>query len=231
LSSIPCSVRVQLRQQLTEENLIQLSEGQVRFAGEAIMQNLWLIRVRLHQQLAQLPVCRDQIYMTFQHLRGVEDLIGDRYYAEKPLHPNQIDFAHQPIPMRDNDYFHGYRVIPELQGKNFEFQSGDILISRGISFFSAALTHIPQPVGEFSHMGLVYKDDQGNVSMMESYPQTNGVTIFAEGAALQHENVRLMILRPKDTDLGKRAAETDNSHAEGGVVGAGHARSLCKRPA
>lgn len=196
-----------LRSQITEGKLVLLSENEVKSQGDNTLQNLWQIRLRLHNQLPQLLNCREDILKTFHQLRQVEDLLGDRFYAEKPLDPGTIDYSKVPVPFRDNDFYHGYLIRPEMANQRLEFQAGDIMLSRGISFFSAALTRIPHPVGHFSHLALVHRDDAGKVNTIESYAQTGGVGIFSEVESLKNENARILLLRPRDRKLGKTAAD------------------------
>jgi hypothetical protein len=98
-------------------------------------------------------------------------------------------------------------IRPEYAQQRLEFNSGDILLTRGISFFSAALSRIPDPVGQFSHFVLLHKDDKNNVNSIESYAQTGGVSTFSEAEALKNENSRILLLRPRDGKLGKAAAD------------------------
>ena len=195
-----------LRQQITEEKLTQMSDQEVRNDGANILENLWLIRLRLHDQLQNLKRCKNEVIQTFQQLRSIEDLLGDKYYNEKPLNPKDIDYANTPVPFRDNDFYHGYLARPTIANQRLEFQSGDVLLTRGVSFFSAALARIPYAVGQFSHFVMLHRD--GNtVNSIESYAQTGGVGIFSEVEALKNENSRILVLRARNQSLAKGAAD------------------------
>jgi hypothetical protein len=209
LTNDTCSAALkEIRQNLSEEKVQSLSSAQIKTSSDDMMEKLFQIRLHLHDQLPNIKDCKSELHDTFYQLRYMEELLALESLGLKNQRPSDFDFFKQPIPLKADEKYYGYRFRHGYNLNNLQFRSGDIMVTRGVSFFSAALTRIPNVDGQFSHFVMVHVDDKtGKVSTMESYAQTGGVTDFDINYALQNENARILLLRPKDQALAKKAAD------------------------
>lgn len=175
-------------------------------SGKAIS-NLWQLRLQLHSHLAEVsPSCRLQVREIFHRLRDLDDYFGEFAYRTKPLSPAVIDFQTQKIPIYDRKAYAPYNVRADLDDEQFQFHSGDVMLMRGISFFSAIISQISDNRSEFSHALIVNEEpNTKKLNTVESYIGS-GVAKYDMDFALKNENARILVLRPKDRTLGEKAA-------------------------
>lgn len=200
---------------LASENLYSIQEQDLNAVAPKIMQQTWQIRVNLNQNMANLASCRDQVRQVNYLTREIEDLLGDKFYKQPALKTDgndvdgkPFDFTKQATPIYNAEAYKGYLYKPGYKpGADFEFKSGDLMITRGPSFFSATLASVTNNPGQFSHFVLVNVDKDKKVSTIESYAQTGGIAEFSIKEALENENIRIMVLRPRDEKAGIRAAD------------------------
>ena len=86
-----------------------------------------------------------------------------------------------------------------------DLRTGDIMLSRGTNMMGSIAARMSETPGEYSHLGMVYRD-----------PQTRGLFILASdagvGAAVEPiakflgGRARLMVMRYQDTELAEKAA-------------------------
>ena len=195
--------------QLKEERLQEMSIQQKVEISKKVMQLTWQTRLALHKNLNTLSSCRTDLRKLFFRLRSIEDLAALQVYPEKQTSvPELGDMQKGLIPLVDNDYFHGYLgKNGEIENGPVDFQSGDIMLTRGGSFFSAILSTITDHPNQLDHFVLVNKTAAGELHTIESYAQTGGVSAFDMSYALKNENPRIVVIRPKDSALGKKASD------------------------
>ncbi len=85
------------------------------------------------------------------------------------------------------------------------FQSGDVIIMRGRLHNSAAIARIGDIDSQFSHVGIVYIDPDGQHLFVESLIEEGGI-INNLSDTLSHNLGRAIIFRHRDTTLAQRAA-------------------------
>jgi len=114
----------------------------------------------------------------------------------------------------------GDRLVPAFQGglpwtftpdgkplKAGSFQSGDILVMRGGSSVSAAISRIGDLSAIFSHAAMVYVDEAtGRKYVVEALIE-KGLTINPLEKVLNLGVGRMLALRPRDQKVGKAGAE------------------------
>jgi hypothetical protein len=149
----------------------------------------WRLRKSIHQKLPLFNKdCTLQARDVFHRLRDVDDYLTEFTYPGTALRPEDLDFQKQPVPL------------------SFAFNDGDLMIARGISFFSAIISQISDNKAHFSHTIVVsVAGTPPKTQTVESYVGT-GVKAYDIDYALKNENVRLLVLRPKDSRLGPAAA-------------------------
>lgn len=87
-----------------------------------------------------------------------------------------------------------------------DLQSGDIILSRGNAFTSAAIARIAKNDAQFSHLSFVYRDPYGKLFTIESHIEI-GVVIAPFQVHIDQGNSREVVFRYQDQELAHKAAE------------------------
>lgn len=208
LSDANCSSFIKdMRKELVEESAQMLPDSFVMANGTLLSEKLWQIRLKLHDQLASVKSCKEDIQKAFVQIRYIEDLLALKMSKTKRIQPDDVKFFNEVPAFMTNERFHNYHFKPGIDFSSFRRKNGDLMVTRGITFFSAALTRIPNLDGQFSHFVLVNIDEKtGKETTIESYAQTGGVSIFDMKYALQNENARILVLRPHDAEVARNAS-------------------------
>lgn len=195
-----------LEKDLDELNLRNIPIEELKAQAQKIADNSWRIRTILHARLPEFDKeCVYQIQASFRQFRFIEDYLLEIAAQVEHLGPSQIDFQKQPVPMLDsNSGFYATRTTEA--GKSLQFEDGDILVTRGVSFLSGMIARLGARATQFSHIVFVHKDDNTQeLKTIESYVGI-GVAFYDFEFALKNENARILWLRSKDKVLAKNAA-------------------------
>jgi hypothetical protein len=143
------------------------------------------LRQKLRDQLTKLPgnVCREQ---------GLRFLYLQRVAEEMFLGASKLTDSFTSFPAKEN------------------LRSGDILLMRGGTFFSASIAQLSNAGAPFSHSAIVYVDPQGKVSILESLAEIGVLGTSYEDYLAHHKKSpipRIVHLRPRDSALGAKAAK------------------------
>jgi len=198
---------------------------EVQNNGSGAIQDLWLSRLAVREKLKALwqdqiiksnddDVCVFRARETLRYLRYMEEYIG-----EVLLHPGIFD-AEKDSPLIDvvNGQFPSVMLSPSVQ--DVRVRSGDILISRGEAYTSAAIARIGEEDAQFSHLAFIYfKGGKGmeelplsealkrpDVLILEAHIEI-GSTIRKLKAYFDEGKGRIMHFRFQDPVLAHRAAE------------------------
>lgn len=168
----------------------------------------WQVRLNIHRKLGD--VGKDCILLSrdvFHLLRDGEDYLGDFAYSVKAVDPATLDFQKQPVPIYNREAYPPYFVRSDLNDPKFKFNSGDLMLARGVSFISAIISQISDNHSHYSHVVFLNVDNKTQTTgTVESYVGA-GVQKYDIDFALKNENARLLVLRPKDHVLGQKANE------------------------
>ncbi|MES2964508.1 MAG: YiiX/YebB-like N1pC/P60 family cysteine hydrolase [Bdellovibrionota bacterium] len=170
-----------------------------------LIQDLFQTRLLVRQRINQLAdkgqatrECTDAARSVLRAGRFLEDVLGQL----------QLDF-----PKNDPK-----NMPPVLKGEapwllvnpkfgKFELKTGDVLISRGSAFTSAAIARIADADAQFSHAALIYVDDKtGQVETMEAHIEIGSVVAPLE-KYLEDGKTRSVLFRHQDAALAVRAAK------------------------
>jgi hypothetical protein len=176
-------------------------------AAESI-QLFWQLRLAIHRKLSDVEKnCNLLARDIFHQLRDGEDYLGEFAYNVASIDPMTLDFQKQPVPIYDRAAYPAYFVRPDLDDPKFKFQSGDLMLARGVSFISAIISQISDNKSHFSHVVFTNVDAKTQVpSTVEAYVGS-GSKEYDIDFALKNENARLLVLRPKSRELGEKATE------------------------
>jgi len=169
-----------------------------------LMDRLWHARLELHDRIeGSNDDCVREIRNTFRRFRFLEDFLGEISFHPENLDPDTMDFSAQPVPI--DEAAPGYLL--QTRDPDFHLQPGDVILARGVSFLSAMIARLGDVDSQFSHVVFVTENpDTHQIETIESYVGV-GVDLYDRKTALQNENARLLVLRPKDHALAERASE------------------------
>jgi hypothetical protein len=122
-----------------------------------VVDELWQARVELRKKFVKMASegelstdCVDAVRRAMVAGRFVEEYVG-----EWALGPAQGD-AKYPVPAWSGSY---PLIVKSPDFSTTELRSGDLLLSRGDAFISAAIARIGDVEGQFSRLAMVYVDE------------------------------------------------------------------------
>lgn len=182
-----------------QENLISLSTDELT----ELINRSYKMRQEIRSQLKVLKLGQP---LTEDCLAGVRDLTRALRYTEDYL----INiYAGEDAKAEDFVTLEGSQPYFQ-QGKNFigvnDLQSGDVILSRGNAFTSAAIARLGSVDAQFSHASLVYKDMAGKIWTIEAHIELGSVVNPIQ-VNVDQKNSRSAVFRFKDTKLAEQAAK------------------------
>jgi hypothetical protein len=191
----------------------KLDVDSLRHAAPTAMQTLFEIRLHLR---GQIPNWAKRGFMTHDVQAALRDVFRVTRYATDMLGELRIGYE----ILTDHDHprrgFTGgdvnVLVSPQYQtGSDLAFQSGDVILVRGRAHNSAAIARIGDVDSQFSHVGVVYVDQQGRNYMVQALIES-GAVISPLETALEHGLGRAIAFRHHDPALAHRAATLIYNH-------------------
>ncbi|MES2525936.1 MAG: YiiX/YebB-like N1pC/P60 family cysteine hydrolase [Bdellovibrionota bacterium] len=145
--------------------------------------------------------CGDAIRGTLWSIRSAEDIIHDdlyRNYKDSIKFPDNT-FAPGNVHVRKNPKFTQVDLKAELK-------SGDIILSRGNAYTSAAISNLGEFDTQFSHLSIVYRDPTGELWTVEAHIEVGSFVRPLQDHIDDH-NFRAMIYRFDNEETAAKAAE------------------------
>ncbi len=87
-----------------------------------------------------------------------------------------------------------------------DLKSGDVVLSRGKAYTSAAISRIAADDAQFSHMSFVFKNKTGQLFTTESHIEVGNVTADIK-AHIDQKNARTVVFRYVDPEAAKLASQ------------------------
>lgn len=182
-------------------------------AAPEIMYRLFDIRVHLRKRIAEFRranLMTDEVVIAlrnvFRVLRYVSDMLGEIAGSNARLAPGEYTYRGFTGPSLNT--LANYDMF---QRGEVEFRSGDVILVRGRQHNSAAIARIGTADSQFSHVGVVYIDEQGEHWLVESLIE-DGAVITPLSAALDHGLARAALYRHYNERLAERAAKAIHYH-------------------
>lgn len=180
----------------------------IRQAAPELIYRLFDLRLGLRERIASLEaggMMTDEVAAglrnCFRILRYATDMLGEisignaRYKAgDEPL---------TPFRGREGNTLTNYTFYKNRQ---VAFKAGDVILERGHAHNSAAIARAGDVDSQFSHIGVVHIDDDGNHWIVESLIE-DGAIINPLEKSLAHGVVRAALYRHKDEVVAARAAK------------------------
>ena len=207
LNSSKCIIEVEnLVEELPKLGLSQIEGTWFETDGKLFLKRSADLKFQINGRMSAVPLnCRESISSFFTKLRDLDDYIGERAYKVKSLHGEILKFDKEPVPILQPEKYNAHFINPKLD--QFKFEPGDVMITRGISFISAAIAQSTKQPSKFSHGVFVHVNKSGVPQTIESYINS-GVKYYSIEDALKNENARIMIFRSKDKKLALAADKT-----------------------
>lgn len=140
--------------------------------------------------------CLKSVQNLTRALRYLEDYLVERIESEK------LEKYYTTLT-GNGSYF---KVNPNYNFKSFDdLKSGDVILSRGNAFSSAAIARLGKTDAQFSHMSLVYKDPKGELYTIEAHIEI-GVVVMPLRYHIEQKNARTVVFRHKNSTLAHSAA-------------------------
>lgn len=174
---------------------------------ENILNDLWSAKVNLHERLRTFhrvseltEECANGIRDSFIHIRTAEDFIEEHYQRVS----TEVEFP-------DNAFQEGnphVRRHPEFLGFNLkkDLKSGDIILSRGKAYTSAAISQLGNFDTQFSHLSVVHKDEDGKFWTIEAHIEVGSFVRPLE-EHIDDKNFRTVVYRFEDEELAQKASK------------------------
>lgn len=173
----------------------------LREQAPELLERMFRLRLSLAERLRTFhdagtvpPECVDAIRRALRYSRFVEELLAELLVKAKEQALPTVALQGGVPSLLVNPAF-----------APLELRSGDLLLVRGSSFFSAAIARIGDEDGQFSHLAMTYTADDGGRYVMEAMFDS-GVVIVPLDEWLSHGPARLLVFRQQDARLAEQAA-------------------------
>ena len=175
---------------------------------EFLLEELWNYKIIIHEKMRDLGKkqilnkdCADSMRHAFRSIRTSEDYIRESLYRKNS---GSQEFS-------DDAFGEGNKEVkkhPDMQYFNLvkDLKSGDIILSRGNAFTSAAIASLGEFDTQFSHMSIVYRDKNNKLWTVEAHIEVGSFVRPLEDH-IADKNARTMIFRYEDEQTAHRAAD------------------------
>lgn len=166
-------------------------------------------RIEMRKKLKDLVIkntedekCLENVRATVRALRYVED-----YLVELEEHTRKDNLEVQfttlvgsaPYFLINKEFRHSFKGASDLKG-------GDVILSRGNAYSSAAIARIGTADAQFSHLTLVHEDEDGNLFTSEAHIEVGSLAEPIQ-KHIDQGNSRTVVFRFKDPVMAQRAGE------------------------
>lgn len=216
-------------------------QDQIKKDWMKVYQLLWLTRVKLHkriqdftkQTIQQNPTaytqdkallrCVDNARNAFRLARYVEDYLAE-YLGNQP-HDFDLPEGQKPEIPAPFDNSEPWTVINPLF-KQVTLKSGDLIISRGNAYSSAAIARIVEIDSQFSHLAMIYfpSGSQKEVTIQEALKSKDvlvleahieiGSTVRSFADYAKDGNARNLLFRFPDAETAHQAAKKSHDYLQ-----------------
>lgn len=179
-------------------DLSRYSKSQLELALKQSFQTRLNIRERLKDYKASAPYadkCLSAVRSATRALRYLED------YLVEHMEDTTSD-KYETLTGKGS-----YFIINDPSFQSYhDLQSGDIILSRGGAYTSAAIARIGVDEAQFSHMSFVYKDEKGQLHTTEAHIELGSVVAPIQ-THIDQKNIRTVVFRYHDQNLAHLAAK------------------------
>ncbi len=190
-------------------NLSVYDVDELRAEAPLVLRSMYQLRLDLRERLKDWESrglvsaeAEHALRSVFRAIRYATDMLG-----ELAIGYDQMDAGEKILPAftgsEINTLMHPYFEVAEGR---IPFQSGDVIIVRGLRHNSAAIARVGDVDSQFSHAAIIHVDDTGRHRVLESLIE-EGATISNLDYTLEHGLGRAVLFRHRDSDIAARAAD------------------------
>lgn len=144
-------------------------------------------------------VCWTHVRRLIYSIRNLEDsYIHSISRTKKASYNEYLEFEGEPWYFFKNEQF-------QFNSRS-DVRSGDVILSIGKDYTSAGISKIGKQESSFSHLSMVYKDQNNKLMTIEAHGE-RGVVVRPISAHYSERDQISVLLRHKDPTLAKKAAE------------------------
>jgi hypothetical protein len=201
------SLNHDLNEKLTNVSAQDLKEIFNNLGTRKFSKQLWDSKLSLHHKIQQFhhemkytPSCARSLRPIFRQIRLLEDLSEEfqaRNNLDSPVSSSAFSIKNPQVHKAP-----GFESMELSQ----DLESGDLLLTRGNAFTSAAIASLGEEDTQFSHLSLVYKDEKNKIWTIEAHIEVGSIVRPLE-AHIKDSNFRTMVLRFEDQKLAASAAK------------------------
>ena len=175
---------------------------------DKLLAELWNNKIFIHEKIRDFhneqfldKNCADEVRLTLFEIRNSEDIIEDDLYRSKKDGSEYPDnpFGQNNLQVKRHPQFKDLDFLKDLK-------SGDIILSRGKAYTSAAISSLGEFDTQFSHLSVVYRDDSGKLWTVESHIEV-GAFVRPIEDHINDKNFRSVIYRFDDEYLAYEASK------------------------
>ncbi|MEM8972605.1 MAG: YiiX/YebB-like N1pC/P60 family cysteine hydrolase [Pseudomonadota bacterium] len=182
---------------------------ELRAEAPLVLKSMYQLRLDLRERLKDWESrglvsaqAEKSLRAVFRSIRYATDMLG-----ELAIGYDQMETGEKVLPgftgtdintLMHPDFAVGEGRIP--------FQSGDVIIVRGLRHNSAAIARIGDVDSQFSHAAIIHIDEKGRHRVLEALIE-EGATISNLDYTLEHGLGRAVLFRHRDSNVAARAAD------------------------
>lgn len=172
-----------------------------------IARSIFAMRVRLREQVADWHA---RGFLSLSGQKALRNALRIARYATDMLGELNIRYAQLGPDEKTLRGFSGRNINTLVNpafdtGHDLDFQSGDLLLMRGMHHNSAAIARIGDVDSQFSHLAIIHTDANGKQWVVEALIE-DGAVVNPLSETLHHGLGRCVLFRHRDKQLAARAA-------------------------
>jgi hypothetical protein len=173
---------------------------------EDFVRTSFLVRLQLKERMKVLSIENKE---SLECLVGIKDVVRAMRYLEDyfiELYYTQNNLMNKDYVTLTGDGIH-YLKNPAFNFDSIsDIKSGDVILSRGNAYSSAAIARIGDNDTQFSHLTLVYKDDNDKLFTSEAHIEIGNV-VAPFDVHINQKNSRTVLFRHRDDSLASEAGK------------------------
>ncbi len=182
-------------------------QEELKGAGpENLSVELWDFKIKVHTLLRSFHQkgslsrdCANAYRGALRAIRYVEDLVQEHQFRAGGAEFPSSAFTAGNVHVKRAPKFKDFDMIKDLK-------SGDVILTRGNAYTSAAIASLGEFDTQFSHMSLVYIDQDKKIWTVEAHIEVGSFVRPLEDH-IKDNNYRTMIFRFDDEKMAAKAAE------------------------
>ncbi len=177
-------------------------------SSDQILSELWNFKIGVHEKLQQFhrthllqKDCSVAARGALRAVRFAEDTLHHQNYLRKAEGESFPDsaFSEGNLQVKRNPRFSKFNLKDDLK-------SGDVILTRGNAFTSAAIASLGEFDTQFSHISIVHRDEKGELWTVEAHIEV-GSFVRPLQDHIDDKNFRTMIYRFEDEKIAQEAAK------------------------